>query len=34
MRGIYTLNVAEGMLTQFPFFVAYFVMSMPAAALR
>ncbi|MEO7688071.1 MAG: MFS transporter, partial [Sphingomonas sp.] len=33
MRGIYTLNVAEGMLTQFAFFVAYFVMSMPAAAL-
>jgi FHS family L-fucose permease-like MFS transporter len=33
MRGIYTLNVAEGMLTQFAFFLAYFVMSMPAAAL-
>ena len=33
MRGIYTLNVAEGMLTQFAFFLAYLVMSMPAAAL-
>lgn len=33
MRGIYTLNVAEGMLTQFAFFLAYFVVSLPAAAL-
>ena len=33
MRGIYTLNVAEGMLTQFAFFLAYFVISLPAAAL-
>ena len=33
MRGIYTLNVAEGMLTQFAFFLAYLVMSLPAAAL-
>lgn len=33
MRGIYTLNVAEGMLTQFAFFLAYFAISLPAAAL-
>ncbi|AGH49911.1 major facilitator superfamily transporter [Sphingomonas sp. MM-1] len=33
LRGIYTLNVAEGMLTQFAFFLAYFVMSLPAAGL-
>jgi FHS family L-fucose permease-like MFS transporter len=33
LRGIYTLNVAEGMLTQFAFFLAYFFISLPAAAL-
>ncbi|MBR0552686.1 glucose/galactose MFS transporter [Stakelama marina] len=33
LRGIYTLSIAEGMLTQFAFFLAYFVVSLPAAAL-
>ncbi|MDB5686245.1 MAG: major facilitator superfamily transporter, partial [Rhizorhabdus sp.] len=33
LRGIYTLSVTEGMLTQFAFFLAYVVMSLPAAML-
>jgi FHS family L-fucose permease-like MFS transporter len=33
LRGIYSLTTAEAMLTQFAFFLAYGVFSLPAAAL-
>src|SRR5262245_7062579 len=33
LKAIFELNYAEAMLTQFAFFMAYFVVSLPAAAL-
>jgi len=33
LKAIFELNYAEAMLTQFAFFMAYFVISLPAAAL-
>ena len=33
LKAIFSLNYAEAMLTQFAFFMAYFVVSLPAAAL-
>src|SRR3954471_22624685 len=33
LKAIFALNYAEAMLTQFAFFMAYFVVSLPAAAL-
>jgi FHS family L-fucose permease-like MFS transporter len=33
LRGLYSLSHAEGMLTQFAFFTAYFIVSIPAGAL-
>jgi FHS family L-fucose permease-like MFS transporter len=33
LKAIFDLNYAEAMLTQFAFFMAYFVVSLPAAAL-
>src|SRR3954462_6421889 len=33
LKAIFQLNYAEAMLTQFAFFMAYFVVSLPAAAL-
>ncbi|MDQ0464335.1 FHS family L-fucose permease-like MFS transporter [Caulobacter ginsengisoli] len=33
LKGLFALNYAEAMLTQFAFFIAYFVMSIPAAVL-
>ena len=33
LKGLFQLNYAEAMLTQFAFFLAYFVVSLPAAAL-
>src|SRR6185436_4064827 len=33
LKAIFELNYAQAMLTQFAFFMAYFVVSLPAAAL-
>lgn len=33
LKGLFALNYAETMLTQFAFFIAYFVVSIPAAVL-
>ena len=33
LRGLYSLTHAEGMLTQFAFFTAYFIVSIPAGSL-
>src|ERR1700730_1036794 len=33
LKGLFTLKYGEVMLVQFAFFVAYFIISMPAAAL-
>jgi hypothetical protein len=33
LKAIFELSYAEAMLTQFAFFMAYFVVSLPAAAL-
>ena len=33
LKAIFKLTYAEAMLTQFAFFMAYFVVSLPAAAL-
>ena len=33
LKAIFKLNYAEAMLAQFAFFMAYFVVSLPAAAL-
>ncbi len=33
LRGLYALSHAEGMLTQFAFFTAYFIVSIPAGTL-
>lgn len=33
LKGLFALNYAEAMLTQFAFFIAYFIVSIPAGAL-
>src|SRR5580658_4191619 len=33
LKALFTLNYAQAMLVQFAFFIAYFVVSLPAAAI-